>query len=159
MAKMRQAASQPATMMTPTTSGGSTSARADCFLGVAITAVHPLGPLIPAEAGIQFFACDIWQSLGSRVRGDECEFGLGSIHRDLHAVDEPRRVSLLVIDALVEQAGADHEVVGRLPSRVGHHADAHGLRIAAVDDLEFPHALDAVGDLLVAHLWIVGLDP
>src|SRR5690554_4820175 len=77
---------------------------------------------------------------------------------DLEVLHELRREALLPVGVGGKEAFLHHQLVGRLPARLGDDAHAHGLGVAAIGDLELVEALDAEGDLLVAHLRIVGLD-
>src|SRR5690349_14865715 len=74
---------------------------------------------------------------------------------DLEVLDEAGGVGLLPVGVGLEQAGGDHELVGLFPARIGHDARAHRGRVAAVEGLEFLHAPDPEGDLLVVHLGVL----
>src|ERR1700741_661216 len=98
MTKMRQAASQAATTITPTTRGGSTSVRAELALRLRIAGTHLSHPA---------------------RRSGRPHRAARSVHWNLHAVDKLGRERFLVVDIFVKQAAGHHEVVGRLPARVG----------------------------------------
>src|SRR3954464_11172284 len=72
---------------------------------------------------------------------------VSSARRDLEVLHELGREALLPVGIGGEQAFLHHQLVGRLPARLGDDAHAHGLGVAAVGDLQYIKSLDADRDL------------